>query len=124
MMTKRNLLSMSFTAALLVSGAYLLTTRHAHAQSEGESQAPVQYTWEYAELYILESPSKKQTRILFLPPNKTPPVFDQGILGPDETYYSALDVLGNLGWEMIQVRSGGGHTEPFQTIYHFKRRKI
>lgn len=126
MNTKRNILSFGLIAALLGSGAYWCTARQARAQTD-EDEAPVQYVWEYAELYVMETPSKQQTQILFLPPNKMPrnsQIFERGRLDPNQTYFNALDIVGNLGWEMVQVRSSASQAEPFQTIYHFKRRKM
>jgi hypothetical protein len=111
---------------LLGSGVYWFAARHAQAQTAG-SEVPVQFAWEYAELYVTEFPSKKQTQIMFLPPNKIPgnsSIFDRGRLDANQTYFSALDLVGNLGWELVQVRHNFSQKEPYRTIYYFKRRKL
>jgi hypothetical protein len=123
--THRTVLILFIAVGLSGLAAYWFTTGHAQAQT-GKLEEPLNYAWEYAELYVTEFPAKKQTKILFLPPNKKPrnsSIFQHGQLDSDQTYFAALDILGNLGWEMIQTRHAFSQTEPYRTIYYFKRRK-
>jgi hypothetical protein len=126
MNTHRTVLILFLVIGLLGWAAYWVSTGRAEAQT-GEMQEPLNYAWEYCELYVSELPSKKQTQILFLPPNKMPrnsSIFERGKLERNQTYFTALDVLGNLGWEMIQVRHDVSQKEPYRSIYYFKRRKL
>ncbi|MBN1556323.1 MAG: hypothetical protein JXA11_16405 [Phycisphaerae bacterium] len=112
-------------AVILLAGVavYFVSSSPARAQT---AEMVESYAWEYAELYVMESPSQKKTQILFLPPDKKPrnsAIFERGTLDHNQTYFAALDVVGNLGWEMIQVRSDASRSEPYNTIYYFKRRK-